>query len=156
MLQFSIFIYVDIKERAMESVTSVITILTDFNRTSSHQLKADRSYLLSHCPLFIGVQCHGLFRFINISNTLLYQSICTFHFLCLRSSLPSDLTGDSVPSSERSSFPDNCPSYHHYPCPHSTALIFSMALIIMYLEWGVHDNSFVHMIFPALSTVSGT
>lgn len=114
------------------------------------------SYLLSHCPLFIRVQCHGLFRFINISNTLLFHSICTFHFLCLRSSLPSGLTGDSVPSSERSSFPDNCPSYHHYPCPHNTALIFSMALIIMYLEWGVHDNSFVHLIFPALSTVSGT
>lgn len=41
MLQFSIFIYVDIKERTMESVTSVITILTDFNRISSQQLKTD-------------------------------------------------------------------------------------------------------------------
>lgn len=95
--------------------------------------------------------------FINTSNTLSYQNICAFHIFCLRNSLPSGLTDGSatVPSSERSFFLNNCPSYHCYLHPYSTTSIFSMALISRY-QWDVYDNSLVHLMFPASSTVPGT
>lgn len=76
MLQFSVSVCVDIKERNTESVISVINIPTDFkNRIVSHQLKVDLEQKLDKITYNLRV---SFFYFVLERGML---------FLCLVSSL---------------------------------------------------------------------
>lgn len=108
-------------------------------------------------PLFtLGLNVMDFFIiYKHLKHTFISEHLCYPHFLLEKLFTQWPHRCLSYGSLLRKVFLSNCPSYHCYLHPYSTTSIFSMALISRY-QWDVYDNSLVHLMFPASSTVPGT